>query len=113
MSAGTTITLLPQVVYNGTNPAFVGERQQAAGYYLGKKDLQTLSWKLVSVKANIIIQGTLEALPTEDDWADLYTMSLNLESQIDYINLTGNFVWMRVKVTAFQSGTIQYIRMSY
>jgi hypothetical protein len=116
MAQATTLILLPQTSYNSTSVvgnAITGSQTQAAAYYLGNKDLQTVTWGLTSVTALISIQATLAETPTDDDWFTVYNLSCVDLSQNSFTNVTGNFVWLRAKVTGFTTGVIQNIKVSY
>lgn len=116
MAQATTLILMPQVSYNDQRVVGYtvnGERQQAASYYFGNKELQTLTWTLTAFTGLVSIQATLVEDPTEDDWFTAYTISGNNTTMTSYHNLLGNFVWLRAKVTGFQQGVIQSVKVSY
>ena len=50
---------------------------------------------------NIKMQGSLATTPTEDDFFDIdgTTMTSDQSTKIASFNFTGNFVWVRAKVT--------------
>jgi hypothetical protein len=118
MSQTTTLILLPQTTWNGnvSNVQIydvVGERRQAASYYVGSKDLQTVNINLAGVTGNIIIQATLATLPETTDWFNVYELQANTTSTNEAVNVEGNFVWMRAKVQDFAAGIVQYVKLSY
>ena len=113
MSQSTVLTLFSQEVYNGTNPLVIGTTVPAAGYYLGKNELQTVTWKLSLATAIIKIQATLEADPNEDDWFTIHEIVATGIDELGYQNITGNFVWIRGMITSFSSGTVQFIKLTY
>jgi len=116
MAQATTLILMPQVSYNDQRVVgymINGEKQQAASYYFGNKDLQTLTWTLIAFTGLVSVQATLAEDPTEDDWFTAYTIPGNNTTQTSYHNLQGNFVWLRVKVSGFQQGVVQFIKVSY
>lgn len=111
MTQTTTLTLLPQTIHN--DGTVVGEAKQAASYYVGNRDLQTINWSVSNFEGSIHIQATLSASPLETDWFPVFNVTYSNESIVSFTNITGNFVWMRVTVTNFSLGVIQYIKMSY
>lgn len=129
MSQTTTLILLSQTTFsnvgNVTSYTVTGNRQQAASYYIGNRDLQTVALSTVGVSGNIFIEASLETDPsTDSDWFDVYELEANanaangtpskLASTTSLgVNIEGNFVWMRAKVEDFASGIIQYIKVSY
>jgi len=119
----TTLQLLPTTTYgtpsgnyDGSSQDWSGDRQQAANYYGGFGDLQTIAFYLLNFQGLIRIEATLESDPTADsDWfrvseADYTdsTESINFST-----NITGNFTWIRANVEDFTAGTITRVVMSY
>ena len=129
MAQTTTLVLLPQTTWNGNvgNVAVydvVGDKKQAASYYVGAKDLQTVNINLAGVTGNIVIQATLATTPVELDWADVYKVEANAGAPAnssgniaaftnEAVNIEGNFVWMRAKVEDFAGGIVQFVKLSY
>ena len=116
MAQNTVLELLPQIPYNGNNPNHVGSKQPAAAYYLAGKDLQTIQWSFNNVSANFIIQASLATNPNENndnDWFHVYETTVSSSSEISYYNLTGNFVWVRAKLTNFTQGVVRFAKLSY
>lgn len=123
MSQSTVLQLLPQTVYvnDGTNNPYdvTGNTVQAASYYLGGQDLQTLSLNFTEVTGNLVIEASLANPPSaESDWFQVYRLSANNVANVNsntssYHNLTGNFVNMRAKIEDFAHGTVQYVKISY
>ena len=123
MSQSTVLQLLPQTVYvnDGTNNPYdvTGNTVQAASYYLGGQDLQTLSLNFSGVTGNLVVEASLANPPTADsDWFQVYRLSANNQANVNsntssYQNLTGNFVNMRAKIEDFAHGTVQYVKISY
>ena len=115
--------MLPQTVYinDGTNNPYTvtGNTVQAAAYYLGSQDLQTLSLNFSGVTGNLVVEASLANPPTADsDWFQVYRLSANNQANVNsntssYQNLTGNFVNMRAKIEDFAHGTVQYVKISY
>ena len=63
---------------------------------------------------SIKMQGTLATTPTEDDWFDIEGTSIGRDN-IDgstlafSSNFTGNFVWVRAKVSGMSAGAVSKI----
>ena len=125
MAQTTTAILIPQTNYVGSNPlSIVGEKQQAAAFYLANSNLQTITWNLgnningnspVYFVGTIKIQASLVTNPGALDWFDVYTVSVTSTAtgQSGFYNLAGNYVWLRAVVTQWTSGPIQVIAASY
>ena len=112
MSQSTTIILLPQTYYS-TGTSVTGTKAPAASYYLGASNLQTVTWSLTAVTADIQIQATLSEDPVSSDWFDVYSITASTLTENTFTNISGNFVWLRVIVSNFTTGVIQYIKVSY
>ena len=128
MSQTTTLILIPQVSYqnpgNGAPYTLTGNSQPAAAYYLGNKDLQTVSLKLLGATGNIVVEASLASQPTDTEWFRVYEFEANANAPANtepqlasnasvYTNIEGNFVYLRAKVEDFQGGTVQYVKVSY
>ena len=63
---------------------------------------------------SIRMQGSLATTPTEDDWFDISGTTINRDN-IDgstlafSANFTGNFVWVRAKISGMSAGAITKI----
>jgi len=122
MSQSTILILLPETVYHndGTNQPYdvTGETVQAASYYLGNQDLQTVSFSFSEVTGNLVVEGTLASTPTDDDWFKVYEVSANNQANTNanlksFTNLTGNFVYIRAKINDFNHGVVNFVKVSY
>lgn len=128
MSQTTTLILLPETNYlnpgNGAPYTVTGDEQPAASYYLGNKDLQTVNIKTSGLTGNIVIEASLATTPSANDWFKVYELNANssapanTEPQIAsntsvYTNIEGNFVYMRARIIDFDSGTLNFIKLSY
>jgi hypothetical protein len=115
MAQATTIILLPQTP--GRDILVTGDKQPAASYYQGNKNLQTLTWDLTGFKGTIIVEATLADDPGTSDWVTVKVISNLVDpglTERSFENNIGNFVWMRVRVNPFYTGgVIQYIKVSY
>jgi hypothetical protein len=62
------------------------------------------------------INSVLDELDNEfTNWFDVYTYDQTVAPITDYhpVTVTGNFTWIRARVTAFEAGTIDDITVSY
>jgi len=113
MSQSTTLILLPQTAFTGTNSTITGAKFPAASYYLSKQNLQTVNWSVSTFTGTISVQGTLAETPVDSDWFTVLNVVGSNTTQITFQNVTGNFVWMRLIVTGFSTGVINYVKLSY
>ena len=127
MAQATTLILLPQTSYNSPSVvgnSITGDQMQAAAYYLGNKDLQTVNVKLTAVTGNIVIQATLATSPSDSDWFKVYELEANANATPNsapqlasnasiYTNIEGNFVRMRAKIEDFNNGVVNFVKLSY
>jgi hypothetical protein len=128
MSQATTLILLPQTAYvnpgNGAPYTVTSNSQPAASYYLGNRDLQTINYKFSNVTGNIVIEATLNSLPSSAEWFTVYEAVANANATPNsapqlasnastYTNIEGNFVYMRAKIEDFQGGIVEFVRLSY
>lgn len=119
----TTLQLLPTTTYgtpsgnyDGSSQDWPGVPQQAADYYGGFGNLQTLAFFLLNFRGRIRIEATLESDPTsDDDWFPVDTFDSTESTITDNFsrNITGNFTWMRARVEEFTAGTINKLTLSY
>jgi len=118
----TNITLLdsieygtPSGNYDGSSQDFTSDPAEAAGYYRGIGNVQTLLISVTDFVGRIHVQATLSEDPLAAAWFLLEEFgdgSSVLTTQHS-INQIGNFSWMRVEVVDFTAGTINFVRLSY
>ncbi len=129
MSQTATYQLLPQTSYNGrgNNAPYTvtGEPVTAAAYYLGNRDLQTVNLSVTNFTGNVQIQASLTGSPSGDyDWFQVHNLQANakaMEGSELYnnsnvntsTNVVGNFVWLRARVVDFNSGVVNFVKVSY
>ena len=110
-STGASITL--------DHVGFVTAKAKGDGYYSQPDGVHTIAYHISSTlndDANIGLkmQGSLATTPTEDDWFDISGTTIN-QDNIDgstlafHANVTGNFVWVRAKVSGMTVGSISKI----
>ena len=119
----TTLQLLPTTTYgtpsgnyDGSSLDWSGENQQAADYYGGFGQLQTVAFYLLNFQGLIRIEATLESVPVSDaDWFKVYDFDSITDPTTNNFstNITGNFTWIRSTVIGFEAGTITKVMMSY
>lgn len=92
-------------------------KAKGCGYYGQNDGMHTVQYTLNAFKGSIIIQGSLEGKPTDDDWFDIDSASVispNVAVTLNTTkNFTGNFVWVRAVVTQFDSGIINRVLFTH
>jgi hypothetical protein len=109
-SDGSTDTVIDHV-------GFVSDKQKGDGYYSQPDGVHTVAYKIdtsVVAATTIKMQGSLATTPTEDDWFDIADSgpTPDLSTTIFSFNFTGNFVWVRAKITGMTAGTITEILLN-
>jgi hypothetical protein len=96
----TTVTL--------DHTGFVTDKAKGDGYFSQIDGVHTVVYQVVNLgdstddfNGNVKMQGSLATTPTEDDFFDIdnTTMTSDQSTKIASFNFTGNFVWVRAKVT--------------
>lgn len=98
--------------YNGTDLTWYSKPLKGDGYYGYTDGLHTFGFKTTGLVGLISIQASLATLPLEDDWFDTgstFGDDTNPVTGSNFINVTGNFVWIRVAVINFTAGTINRV----
>lgn len=125
MAQSTVVTLLPTTAHSGSNPInIIGSKYPAAAYNMASSSLQTIIWNVgANVRGlsptyfvgNITIQASLATEPGVFDWFDVETLPITQTAtgQAGYMNISGNYVWVRVLVSNWTAGSIQSITLSY
>jgi hypothetical protein len=106
---------------DSTSESLFGEKFKGDGYYGRSDGIHTVQYIYAQFKGTISIQGTLAVNPQEEDWFTIQeTVSeIELESpptsqaQSSIKNFTGNYVWVRVAVLNWTTGTINAVLLSH
>ena len=91
---------------------FVSDKFKGDGYYSHPDGVHTVAYKVdTTLTGSIKMQGSLATTPTEDDWFDISgsTFTTDQSTTISSANFTGNFVWVRAKVSGLSAGAISKI----
>ena len=137
----SSIVIFPTQTHPGdsTPTAVTGEKFKGDGFYSRSDGLHTIQYKTTGFIGTISIEGTLVVEPTNDDWFGVLLNSSN-DSQsfvidttgkvsnsiikyektyavatdaIEVFNFTGNYVWVRAKITNWTDGTVNVIRLNH
>mgnify|MGYP006998184270 CR=1 FL=1 len=117
----------------GTTETVTGDKFKGDGYYGRSDGLHTIQINLSGFLGDVQLQGTLAVDPTADDW---FTVRLGsgqtidttgkifnaITSKLEYTanetssktyNFTGNYVWIRAKISNWTDGTVNSIQMNH
>ena len=130
-----TVSLLTTSVHTGNGTQTLQGENVKGDAYVGQNDgLHTTVVHLKDFIGKIVIQGSLETTPGDNDWCDVQLSdgefavgvsgkitSISVESLLystaetsrKAYNATGNFVWLRANITDWTSGTITRIEMNH
>ena len=135
---GDTTTNSVSVSYPNTATTaliYNSERIKGDGYFGSSDGLHTVFWSVSQFIGTIEIQGTLASNPTESDWVAIKliqpgnkfyidTTGLVTDAGVDstrYVlettasksyNFTGNFVWLRGRISEFTQGVMNGISIN-
>ena len=94
--------------YTLDHTGFVSEQEKGDGYYSQPDGVHTVAYTFVNLgdstddfNGTAKMQGSLATTPTEEDWFDITDTDVNSDLSTTTVskNFTGNFVWVRAKVT--------------
>lgn len=114
----STTVGVPAGNYDGSSTSFYSDNEKGDGYFGYTDGLHTVAYRLSNFVGRITIQASLATTPSTDD-TDWFTVVNELGdgstalTQSSYANFTGNFVWVRVKVTDFTAGSINSILYNF
>lgn len=122
MTVYSTVPVLENVVYgtasgnyDGSSQLFYSNAVPAANYYAGNGSIQTMLYNLSGFVGIITIQATLNDLPEQAKWFDISERGdgSTVDTGVTTATVTGNFSWVRARVSGFEAGTIQTVNISY
>jgi hypothetical protein len=113
---GTTVYGTPSGNYDGSSQDWFSDAAQAADYYRGRGNLQTVTFTLTGFEGVMTLEATLDSDPNTASWFDTYTLGDGSTTPLtDYhpASVPGNFTWMRVRITGFSGGIINSVTITY
>lgn len=105
----------PSGNYDGSSADFDSDGIKGVGYYQGQGGIQTLGIQTTGFIGVITLQATLDNEWQTADWFDIYEYGDNSTPITEFrpVTVTGNFAWVRARITGFDSGTINFINITY
>lgn len=138
--SNTSTILIPQTTYTGPGSQTLnGEKFKGDGYYGRTDGLHTVQANITGFTGDITFQGTLEIDPSDQDWSTIFiddvnsttlgsvdttgavvqsagssvsSLALDNETSSLNYNFTGNYVWIRARITNWTQGIINSIYMN-
>ena len=90
------------------------------GYYSRSDGFHTVQYNVTGFIGTIDAQASLADAPVEADWFNITTSQMiSVDDSSTYntgsfiYNFTGNYVWVRIKITNWTDGTINSILLNH
>lgn len=120
----TSVAIPSTAVAPDGSTSFKSAPQKGDGYYGTSDGLHTVTYTVTpNFAGSLCMQATLATNPSENDWFTATNTTVNYQFPIvpastttNYVNFTGNFVWVRAKVdrTADQpNGSVMFINYNH
>jgi hypothetical protein len=105
----------PSGNYDGSSTSFTGNAIPAANYYGGQGSAQTNIIQTTGFQGVITIEASLNDLTQQALWFEVaaYGNASVPTTDMQALNVIGNFVWIRAHVTDFTAGTINSANVVY
>lgn len=101
--------------YDGSSQDFFSNPGRGTDYYQGQGSIQTVIIQVDGFNGRIRLQASLNSDPADAAWSEVYDYDQRTGTITDYhpVTLTGNYVWIRAEITAFDAGIINQITITY
>lgn len=114
---GTTVFGVPSGNYDGSSTYFEGDAVKGVNYYQGQGSIQTVTMRMTDFTGIITVKASLNDDPDQAAWVDVYefgdTSTITPGTITVPAAIIGNYVWLKVAVTGFDSGTIVGVTVAY
>lgn len=118
-----TVTILSNVEYgvpsgnyDGSSLDWYSPAVQAADYYQGRgSGTQTYVVSVNNFRGRLVFEATLDTDADSAEWFDLFEYGDISSTITDYHprSVQGNFTWTRIRVELFESGTVNFVTVTY
>lgn len=134
-SVNSTSTVLVNYPNTGTGALIlVSDKVKGDGYFGGSDGIHTFQIQLTNFAGKLELEASLSSEPTSSDWfsapitssqaavdttgvlVTVSTSTINYNTattNVKSYNLTGNFVWLRAKISQFTAGTVNAIKYNF
>ena len=97
---------------DSTTETVTGSNFKGDGYYGRSDGVHTVQYDYTGLTGTITIQATLATTPADADWFDVDTVTVANQTEVKYVNFTGNFVWLRAS-TNVVTGSVTRILLNF
>ena len=107
---------------NTTNTTHTSDKLKGDGYYGRADGLHSVQYVVTGFVGKIVTQATLATTPATTDWFDITSTvhdnssgtSSNALATGSFIhNFTGNYVWIKIVVSDWTTGTVNSILLNH
>jgi hypothetical protein len=125
-TTATSVAIPTTAVSSNGNYTFISRPEKGDGYFGSGDGLHTVTFTVTPQFAGTLtMQATLAVDPIEIDWFNVDNSSVTYGSTLtntvlttttNYVNFTGNFVWVRAKVeraAGIPTGSVQFINYNH
>lgn len=131
-TVNSTSTITVNYPNTGTTAlTYISDKLKGDGYFGNSDGFHSIQLKTSDFIGRVTIEGTLSIEPTSTDWFSVNldstrtyvdTTGLVREESVPYVNyttatttivgynFTGNFVWVRSKISNFTQGTVVFVK---
>ena len=112
----TTVYGTPSGNYDGSSQDWYSDAVQAADYFRGRGGVQSIGITFTDFEGDLTFEATLDTLSDTAAWFNILLYGDGSTAPLtDYRveTVTGNFTWIRVRVSAFSGGTINSVTVTY
>jgi hypothetical protein len=109
----TVATVLNPSTFTNVNTIPISDQLPGASQLGYQNGLQTFAVYPVAFTGSLEIDGTLTLQPGAEDWFPISTTNYSASSALSTINVTGNYLWLRVQLPTVTSGSINQILYKY
>lgn len=112
---GLTQHGIPSGNYDGSSQNFDSDGVKGVGYYRGQGSIQTVYQRITGFVGVITVQATLDQNWQTAKWVDVneFGDGVTAVSGVYPVSLTGNYTWLRARITEFSAGTVDSVSVVY
>ena len=113
-----TVYGVPSGNYDGSSTDFYGDPKPAANYFRGRGSVQTVTYDFDGFVGDVQIEATLDSDPNSASTVWIAVDEIGSDTSTQFTGrysttLTGNYTWLRVRVTDFSDNIIKLITVTY
>jgi hypothetical protein len=121
----TSVSIPSTTVASDGSNNFYSQKEKANGYFGNNGGLHTVSYTITpNFIGTLTTQATLATIPESNDWFNVSGSSFTFDDTVNpalttttnYVNFSGNFVWVRAFVQRsddLPNGSVEWINYNY